>query len=591
VKPRALYVDLVLVSVMALAVTALNVHWAMLNQAPPASDDNSHLYSALELLGRVAAMPGGGRGLSLLALYPNHYPPLAYQATLIAYGLFGVAPWVPIASFFPFLLVLASSMYGIGRGLAGRAVGLVCALAGLCAPVVLDLSRTYFLDMPSTAMLAFSLCALLYSRNFSSRPWSAAFGLSMALGVLSKWTHPVFILPFLAVGVYLALRDMYRERWPAVVVALLSASTLLLMTLYILSSPRRDDNTTFDVGPDFHWGGWLLAAAAILVVVGRLQRTAAGRPHLRPFANYVEAFAIAATLAWPWYYFNGEKVREKIVYQAGIAVNMRDALFYYLGDLSSMLYFAPILVICGIAVGLRVPRLRLATVLLVLSTLIGVVLAALLPPDSRYVMPVIVFVVPLGLVWTSTLAGPWKGLQAAVLCLVSAACVWQATAFEWRSHGLARADGPLRTRVEGAYLGLLPVLPALPEGGRYPFGEVLDALRARTRDGWVWVAVLEGREDAARFQPRSFLYQGALHGMKLIVIETTDALESGGEAHDVDQAGSFLLIYRDPASGRSLLREARNRGWLDPTAPPVGRFQFSPDFHVDVYQKARKEKR
>ncbi|NDD29346.1 MAG: phospholipid carrier-dependent glycosyltransferase [Proteobacteria bacterium] len=591
----ALLFDLTLILALSAGVTWLNVAWAIHNQAPPLSDDNSHLFNSIQMLWQV---PACERPTALWLLYPGHYPPLAYQMTFIFYRWLGPHTWVAIASFFPFLAIMGLSMYGIGVGLGRRATGLICALATLCSPVVLDHARTYFLDLPSTAMLALSLCALLYSRGFSRRGWSLLFGVSMALGMLSKWTHPAFVLPLLLYTLHGALTHMYEERWPGLLVALIMAGTVMTMGLYVLESPGVFDGSDLTHGPSFRWTPWLLCAGLLIIGLGSLRRAVRTHPHLETLANLLESFWLSAMAAWPWYYYNGERVREKIVYQAHVQVDTSHGWMTYLQDTSMMVHGAPMLLVAGIAVGLSLPRLRAFTAIFAASVLIDMALTARLPADSRYFMPAVTCVVPLALVWTAHLqelvSAPLskrlaRAFGVSVLLLVAITCLWQVTASEWRHRGFRGLDGPSReqARNDRVYLGALPVLPAMPVPGSFPYDEVLDAVGALDRSPQRWVGVLESSDDASRFQPRSFLYHAAMRQMPLFVVETSDALEHGDNVHDIEQVKTFLVIHRDLDSRKRLLESAMAHGWLPRGTRERGRFTFSPDYVVEIHASAQ----
>lgn len=587
--------DLAWVLALTCLVTALNVAWALQNQAPPTSDDNSHLYTSVKLLHQVSSSRGP---LSLLLLYPGHYPPLTYQVTYVFYRLFGESPWVAVASFFPFLLTMALSLYGIGVRLGNRYTGLLCALAGLCAPVVLDHARTYFVDLPATAALALSVCAVLYCRGFQSRPWSLVFGLSMTIGLLSKWTHPAFVLPFLVVAMYAALATLYAERWPGAVVAGLMAVTVYVMARHVLAAISPIEVSDFTDGPSFRWPLWWGAAGLVTAALFGLRRAARARPNLLPMANMLEAFALSALLTWPWYYYNGERVREKMVYQAGVQVDFWQGVVAYIQDVSVMVYNAPLLLLAGLAVGLTARRTRGWTALLAIGVTLAIGLNALLPPDSRYVMPTVVLVVPLALAWIANLpplvddAGRRRIVGAActgVAGIVALACLWQATAFVWQQSGFGALEGPRRTETRHGlmHLGVMPVLPADPKPGVYPYDEVLDAIQADDPSEHTWVAVLENREDAASFQPRTFLYHAARRSLDLFLVETADDIEAGRDVRDIEQVRTFLLIYRfDPDRAR-LLDAAVKRRWIAANARPVKVFTFSPAYHVELFTRER----
>lgn len=584
--------DLATITLIALALAALNAYWQALHQAPPVSDDNSHLYASLHMLDQAASISSWPQSLSSVLLYPSAYPPLTYQVTLVAYGLLGVGPLTPVASFFPFLAILGLSMYGIGVNLGGRPLGWACALVTLGAPVVLDHSRTYFIDLPATALLALSVLSLSRSRDFTDRRWSLLFGVSMALGVLTRWTHLLFMLPMLA---YATGRALHRAR-PSVAIGVGAAAVAVAggLAWLILHAPVTDG--CFVAGPGFNWGTWAFCGADILVLAW-LARTLARRRGGREgvaaaLVNMVESLSLFAFMAWPWYWYNGARVRSKLDYQQGVQVDFWQGVHAYLTDLSTMVYMGPVLIAIGVAYGLWRPRLRAVTLMLMTSLALAMGFASLLPPDSRYFMPAIVFAVPLALFWTRHLAHvKATRVGLAVLALVSVVSVWQATAFAWHRQGFTALDGPTRRETfKGPtslpmHLGLLPVLPEAPAGGTFPYDDLIEAVRASETARPVNMAVLITPEDAASFQPRTFLYRAGLRALPLSVVQSDESIRAGKLREDVAPCSVIVLVHTSSATQAQLLQMAHANGWLDASAQPSRSFLFSPTFHADLYHR------
>ena len=588
-RARFARVDVIAVLLLALACTMLNVHWALLNQAPPASDDNSHLFASLDLVRQLATLPHPAQVISAYVLCPGYYPPLTYQVTCLGYGLLGVGQAASIASFFPFLAVLALSMYGIGVNLGGRGLGLACAVTALGAPIVVDHARTYFIDLPATAMLALSVFALAQSRGFARRGWSALFGLSMALGVLTRWTHLVFML---VLTLYAVGRLLWERRSPALAVAALFAALGAAgLAHVILTAPSTD--TLFDAGGGFDWTPYVFTVAVMggALAVARLH--AARRPHLAPLLNLVESLAVFVLTAWPWYYYNSKQVQSKLLYQAGVHIDAAQSARAYLTDLSSMVWMAPLLLAVGAVMGLWQQRLRVPTALLLgsLATVLGTV--SLLPPDPRYLLPAVVFVIPLALMWAAHLQ-PGAGARAGagLLLVVSVVSLWQVTAFEWRRHGFEGLAGPtcLETRVgpdrQPLYLGLRPVQPRAPVEGSYPYDALLATLCLHETDRPLNLAVFETPEDAARFQPRSFLYHAALIGLSMRVFMSEESLRAGKLAEDVAQCRLILVVYSDTEGQRQMMALARTSGFVAGAPTPLATFRFSPRYCVELYRRS-----
>ncbi len=94
--------------------------------------------------------------------------------------------------------------FAIGRALGSPARGLAAGiLVGAYTEVFLE-SRVFMLDLPLTALVALTVWAVVRSEGFAHKGFSLAAGLIAGVGLLAKWTLPVFVGP---VAAYLWRRD------------------------------------------------------------------------------------------------------------------------------------------------------------------------------------------------------------------------------------------------------------------------------------------------------------------------------------------------------------------------------------------------
>jgi hypothetical protein len=131
-------------------------------------------------------------------------------AIAFCYLLFHPGPHIAILANVPATLLLLWSVYLLGSDLAGvRAARWACLLTVL-TPYLIWLSRETVLDYWLAAWVAAGLVALRKTRKFQSHSWSVFFGLVCALGLLTKWFFPAFLIaPVLCV--FLESR-MWRDR-------------------------------------------------------------------------------------------------------------------------------------------------------------------------------------------------------------------------------------------------------------------------------------------------------------------------------------------------------------------------------------------
>jgi len=208
-----------------LAHLAANCLWLRLDTRPPFWDTAGHAVAALRFAKMACAAEFPGDMPRFLLANMNGYPPLVYQAAAplaillrpTADALLGVN-----ALFFVVLLV---STHGIGAELGGTTVtGLLASLVVSFYPILYGLSRHFLLDFPLTAMVALSVWLLLRTEGFQRPVASGLYGLSLGLGILTKWTFVVFTVgPFLVVSIH-ALLDRPKPTLARIAMALAVAA-------------------------------------------------------------------------------------------------------------------------------------------------------------------------------------------------------------------------------------------------------------------------------------------------------------------------------------------------------------------------------
>lgn len=120
-------------------------------------------------------------------------PPLPFLTAVLFYRLFGVSTDSALMSNSPYLIVLLFSVYGIGRRVYNRPVGLLAAFLVSTYPILFNLSRTFYPDFALTALVALSIYFLMGVERFHNRKYSLLLGLTLGLGMLSKWPFAAFV--------------------------------------------------------------------------------------------------------------------------------------------------------------------------------------------------------------------------------------------------------------------------------------------------------------------------------------------------------------------------------------------------------------
>jgi 4-amino-4-deoxy-L-arabinose transferase-like glycosyltransferase len=132
--------------------------------------------------------------------WSDYYPPLVHLTAAVFYKLFGVTMDVAAMSTSLYLVVLLLAVYGLGERLAGPWVGLLSAFVVSMFPIIFSMSRYLYVDLALTAMVALNVCLLLRADRFRHKGYSLLYGLSLGLGLLTKWTFVAFTAaPLLAI--------------------------------------------------------------------------------------------------------------------------------------------------------------------------------------------------------------------------------------------------------------------------------------------------------------------------------------------------------------------------------------------------------
>jgi 4-amino-4-deoxy-L-arabinose transferase-like glycosyltransferase len=144
----------------------------------------------------------------------QYRPPLLMLSSLPLYFVFGRSTDVAAMTNILYLIILVLSVYGIGRRIHSKEVGLMAAFIVSVFPIIFGLSRSYWQDFPLTAMVSLSIYLLIRVDYFRDRKYSILFGLSIGLGMLTKWTYFVFpVGPFLYVFISsLKMNEEYHEK-------------------------------------------------------------------------------------------------------------------------------------------------------------------------------------------------------------------------------------------------------------------------------------------------------------------------------------------------------------------------------------------
>jgi hypothetical protein len=191
----------------AIALAALFVGitcwWLTQDRSIPIFDAGLHLNLAFDVHREL----GAGHLFKALTL-TNTYPPFAYLigSMGIAVGGVGVAPPI-VAENLVFVPLLALGCYHVARLAFGRTAGLLAVAFALGSPLITAQFHVFMTDAPATAMVAVSVWAIIATEGFSRVGVSALAGLAVGLGMLTKEPFAFFVAGVLVVT---ALRGGWR---------------------------------------------------------------------------------------------------------------------------------------------------------------------------------------------------------------------------------------------------------------------------------------------------------------------------------------------------------------------------------------------
>lgn len=205
-------------AVTFVGITWVTIIWLALDRAPLFYDPVDHVSAALGFLNDP---------IGYLTREQQWYPPAVHVLLGIALALTGYELDAAIAIVnVAFFAVLVAATFAIGAELWSRRVGAIAALLVSLYPATFVHLRFPMVDLPLTAMVAASLFALVKSRSFQERRWSAAFGILAGLGCLTKQSYvfavalPVLYVIFTAPRHKCTLINLAIAALPALLIAL-----------------------------------------------------------------------------------------------------------------------------------------------------------------------------------------------------------------------------------------------------------------------------------------------------------------------------------------------------------------------------------
>ncbi|MCB9119888.1 MAG: glycosyltransferase family 39 protein [Caldilineaceae bacterium] len=478
-RPAARWLDATILLALIAVTAATNLYWLRENVVMVGHDATAYLVASLsytEFFNRLSPAVIF-QGLT----YPEYRTPFLYLATQPFFWLFGAdadsAQWTNVVTL-PVVIVLT---YALGRVMAGRRAGLVAATITALLPMMTAMARLYYTEMHLTAVVTASLLALLLADSFRRRGWALAWGALAGLGLLVKWTYPMYLaLPLLWVlwrggffGAQWAALRRFRIDWRRLALAAVIGSGLALLWYW----PNRE------LAAELPAGVWMLPAWALL---WSLTAYAILRP-ASIVGTVWAALLLGASIASLWYVPRSDFVQQLLVIDQvrapegaspqSLSNYTRYFGFFYDEHLGPLAFWA--IVPLALAPWLlswwrRLTLNRPATLLWLSIVSAYVVLSLILQHNARNLVPVLPALAILAAIALLTYRRPFP-LLIGVLWLAILAGQWALTTFQPLAPVLAQSQ-PLW--VESDYV--VPPASGSTDPGYWIEPAVLDAVMAES---------------------------------------------------------------------------------------------------------------
>ena len=316
-----------------------NLYWLQQNVVQLGHDASAHLARTLKM---AAAMSQPSLGSFLRGLTITDFrPPGLYLAVQPFYWLFGrsidsaqlanvtIQLLILVCTFALARLILYKAVDQGALGLSrqgANALALLAVAVTALLPMLLAMTRLFYTETLVTLCVVSGVYFLLKSQGFTRRTWCVALGVVLGVGLLAKWTLPVYAaVPLLVVTSQSPLRHAAAQRslwsqlrpgaegsgrppFPWRTVALRGALAALAAAgvALLLYWPQQD------LWAQTLLGSWLLPAWFVVwfAVFALLLSPSTS------LLNLLLALAVAAAIAGLWY-----------LPRAGFAVELSDVAF------------------------------------------------------------------------------------------------------------------------------------------------------------------------------------------------------------------------------------------------------------------------
>jgi 4-amino-4-deoxy-L-arabinose transferase-like glycosyltransferase len=299
-----------------------NLIWILLDIRPPSYDQGLHLFRTFNYW---EAMSSGSEDWwqDMLNVEP-FYPPF-YHLSLIPLSLiFGFTLDTGVIGNSFYMVILALSVYGIGKILYTRNAGLIAAFLVSCYPIIVSMSREYVISVMLTAMTALAYYLFLKSENFENKIFSILFSFIYATGLMVKWTFFIYTLPAVLMGLWggqIGFRDRMIQF--SYYIGMIAALLIVPLSILIIGDQR--------------WIPLALEFFLILALVKSFPRVSLST---QKAINLISLSCISILICFPWYTHNLINIligMSKFAFPGFDPEGAKVTWFYYIEIISSQM--------------------------------------------------------------------------------------------------------------------------------------------------------------------------------------------------------------------------------------------------------------
>ncbi len=278
-----------------LANVSSHLYWIAQNVVLIGRDASGHLERTAQIATLLTRLTP--QTLFTAFTYHDYRPPALYLAAQPFYSLLGRSMDSAQLTNVLFMVVILWLTYALAVQIVRPIVALLAVAITAFLPMLMAMSRLYYMENFLTAVILLNLLALLCSEGFQRRGWSHLWGLTLGIALLVKWTAPIYIvLPTLFV-LRAELRTIFVKRSIGLRPFTLSWLKLLLalgIALILTALVYLPNRATIH---EFLLGDWIAVGWASLITLCLLT-------YFQPrtvLSNLLTAILLGVTLASFWY--------------------------------------------------------------------------------------------------------------------------------------------------------------------------------------------------------------------------------------------------------------------------------------------------